>query len=163
MNKNRPDRILVVDNNPIFRETLAQWLRAAGYDVTTADTGEHAFLILRDWQHPISWLYTRASLPLLIDGWILADEYHDTYPTRPVVVAASKARSSACGDIILSQSSPAAVLEIIQQFINANHNCRERPRSAPAFSSMQHDNRAPAFRPILPSGLRLPSFIGDLR
>ena len=122
MNKNRPDRTLVVDNNPIFRETLAQWLRAAGYDVTTADTGEHAFLILRDWQHPISWLYTRASLPILIDGWILADEYHDTYPTRPVVVAASKARSSACGDIILSQPSPAAVLETIQQFIEANHN-----------------------------------------
>jgi hypothetical protein len=90
--------------------------------VTTADTGEHAFLILRDWQHPIGWLYTRASLPILIDGWILADEYHDTYPIRPVVIAASEDRSSAGGDIILSQPSPAAVLETIQQFINANHN-----------------------------------------
>ena len=121
MNKNCSDRILVVDNNPIFRETLAQWLRAAGYAVTTADTGEHAFLILRDRQHPVGWLYTRASLPILIDGWILADEYHDTYPTRPVVVAAPEPRSSACGDIILSQPSPAAVLETIRQFINANH------------------------------------------
>jgi CheY-like chemotaxis protein len=122
MNKNCSDRILVVDNNPIFRETLAQWLRAAGYAVTTADTGEHAFLILRDWQHSIGWLYTRASLPILIDGWILADEYHDTYPTRPVIIAASKARSSAGGNIILNQPSPAAVLETIQQFINASHN-----------------------------------------
>jgi CheY-like chemotaxis protein len=122
MNKNRPDRILVVDNNPIFRETLAQRLRAAGCDVTTAATGEHAFLILRDWQHPIGWLYTRATLPILIDGWILADEYHDTYPTRPVVIAASKARSSACGDIILSHPSPAAVLETVQRFINASHS-----------------------------------------
>ena len=122
MNKNCSDRILVVDNNPIFRETLAQWLRAAGYAVTTADTGEHAFLILRDWQHSIGWLYTRASLPILIDGWILADEYHETYPTRPVIIAASKARSSAGGNIILNQPSPAAVLETIQQFINASHN-----------------------------------------
>jgi CheY-like chemotaxis protein len=122
MNKNCSDRILVVDSNPIFRETLAQWLQAAGYDVTTADTGEHAFLILRDWRHPIDWLYTRASLPILIDGWILADEYHDTYPTRPVIIAASKARSSTGGDIILNQPSPAAVLETIQQFINASHN-----------------------------------------
>jgi CheY-like chemotaxis protein len=121
MNKNGRDRILVVDNNPIFRETLAQWLRAAGYDVTTSDTGEHAFLILRDWQHPIGWLYTRAGLPILIDGWILADEYHDMYPTRPAVIAAAEARSS-CGDLILGQPSPAAVLEVIRQLISASHN-----------------------------------------
>jgi CheY-like chemotaxis protein len=122
MDKNYPDRILIVDNNPILRETLAQWLRAAGYNVITAATGEHAFLILRDRQHPIAWLYTRAGLPLLIDGWILADEYHETYPTRPVVVAAPEARLSACGDIILGQPSLAAVLEIIHQLINATHN-----------------------------------------
>jgi CheY-like chemotaxis protein len=122
MDKNHRDRILVVDNNPIFRETLAQWLRAAGYDVSTADTGEHAFLILRDWQHHIDWLYTRAGLPILIDGWILADEYHDTYPTRPAVIAAREARSSSCGDIILGQPSPAAVLEIIRELITASHN-----------------------------------------
>src|SRR5215203_3139969 len=113
MNKTCSDRILVVDNNPIFRETLARWLRAAGYDVTTADTGEHAFTILRDWQHPIGWLYTRATLPILIDGWILADEYHDMHPARPVIIAAPQARLSTCGDVILNQPSPAAVLEII--------------------------------------------------
>ncbi|WP_404294503.1 hypothetical protein ACD578_29475 (plasmid) [Microvirga sp. RSM25] len=56
MDTNRRDRILVADNNPIFRETLSRWLRAAGYEVITADTGEHAFLTLRDWQHPIEWL-----------------------------------------------------------------------------------------------------------
>ena len=121
MDKNYRDRILVVDTNPIFRETVAQWLRGAGYDVTTADTGEHAFLTLRDWQYPIGWLYTRATLPILIDGWILADEYHDTYPARPVVIAAPEGRSSACGDIVLGQPSPTKVLEIIRQLINSSH------------------------------------------
>jgi CheY-like chemotaxis protein len=134
MDRNCRDRILVVDNNPIFRETLAQWLRAAGYDVTAADTGEHAFLILRDWQHPMGWLYTRAGLPILIDGWILADEYHDTYPTRPVVIAAPEARASACGDIVLGQPSPAAVLEIIRQLIDADHDL---PAAAEIGSSLQ--------------------------
>jgi CheY-like chemotaxis protein len=122
MDRNHRDRILVVDNNPIFRETLAQWLHAAGFDVSTADTGEHAFFILRDWQHPIDWLYARAGLPILIDGWILADEYHDTFPTRPAVIAAAEARSSSSGDIILGQPSPAAVLEVIRQLISASHN-----------------------------------------
>jgi hypothetical protein len=34
MDKNRRNRILVADHNPIFRETVARWLRAAGYEVT---------------------------------------------------------------------------------------------------------------------------------
>jgi DNA-binding response OmpR family regulator len=66
-----PQRILVADDNPIFRETLAQRLRILGHDVITAETGERAFLILRDWSRPIGWLDTRAALPGLIDGWIL--------------------------------------------------------------------------------------------
>lgn len=134
MGKNYRDRILLVDNNPIFRETLAQWLEAAGFDVTTADTGEHAFLILRDWQHPVGWLYARAGLPILIDGWILADEYHDTYPTRPAVIAAAEAQSSSCGDIILGQPTPAAVLEVIRRIINASHNS---PAAAEIGSGLQ--------------------------
>lgn len=134
MDTNRRDRILVADHNSIFRETLARRLRAAGYEVTTADTGEHAFLMLRDWQHPVDWLYTRAGLPILIDGWILADEYHDTYSARPAVIAAATARPSRQGDIILAQPSPASVLEIIRELIAARH---DRPAAAEMGSAYQ--------------------------
>ncbi|MEZ0167437.1 hypothetical protein [Microvirga sp. TS319] len=121
MDTNHYDRILIVDNNPVFREALIRWLRGIGYKVVTAVTGEEAFLILRDWQQPIDWLYTRADMPMLIDGWILADEYHDSYPTRPAVVAAPEARPSDHGDIILAQPNPAAVLEILHGLITASH------------------------------------------
>ena len=67
-----PQRILIVDDNPDFRERLAHCLRDQGHEVITAETGERAFVVLRDREHPIDWLYTRASLPGLIDGWILA-------------------------------------------------------------------------------------------
>jgi CheY-like chemotaxis protein len=135
MNKNDPDRILVADNNPLFRETLALWLMGAGYEVMTADTGEHAFTKLRDRQHPVGWLYTRASLPLLIDGWILASEFHDAYPKRPVVIAAPDARRSACGDIILQQPSPAIVLATIRELTIA---IRTSAASAIEPCSQQH-------------------------
>lgn len=121
MNTNHCDCILVVDTNKVFREALTRWLRAIGCKVTTADTGEQAFLTLRDWQKPIDWLYARADLPVLIDGWILADEYHDSYPARPVVIAAPEARSSDHGDIILVQPNPAAVLEILHGLIAESH------------------------------------------
>jgi CheY-like chemotaxis protein len=111
----KPQRILIADHNPIFRETLAQRLRTLGHDVITAETGERAFLILRDWSRPIGWLYTRAALPGLIDGWILADEYHDTHRNRKVILSGTDERVSSQGDPVLRQPTPAAVFNALCQ------------------------------------------------
>jgi CheY-like chemotaxis protein len=112
-------RILVVDDNHIVRETLAQRLRAAGYQVATAETGERAFLALRDWSRPVDWLYTRANLPGLVDGWILADEYHASYAGRAAIIGASESRVSRQGDIILKHPTPMAVLDTLRHTIEA--------------------------------------------
>jgi hypothetical protein len=60
--------------------------------------------LVRDWSGPIGWLYARAALPRLIDGWILADAYHEVHVRRPVVIAAAEARASD-RDIVLAQPS----------------------------------------------------------
>jgi len=114
------ERILLVDDNPIFCSVLAEYLRSAGYDVVTAATGEQAFTALRNWNSRINWLYSRATLPGLLDGWILADEYHCTYPDRPVVVSAAEARSSTQRHIVLKQPTPAAAFEVILSLVDAN-------------------------------------------
>lgn len=108
------EHILVVDGNPMFRETLAHRLRAMGYDIIVAETGERALLILRDWSRPIGWLYTRAELPGLVDGWILSDEYHRTHAGRAVVVAGSAARQCPC-HTVLKEPTPALVSDAIRQ------------------------------------------------
>jgi CheY-like chemotaxis protein len=118
MSTSEQDRILVVDDNCIFRETLAQRLRASGHEVLVADTGERAFLSLRNWSRSIGWLYTRAALPGLIDGWILADEYHDSYPGRAVVLSVSEARLSRSSDIVLQHPTLATAFECIQFAVN---------------------------------------------
>jgi CheY-like chemotaxis protein len=120
MSTSKQEHILVVDDNTIFRETLADWLRASGHEVLVAETGEQAFLTLRDRSCPIGWLYTRAALPGLIDGWILADEYHDAHANRAVVLSAAEARSSQCGDIVLHHPSLAAAYETILDATNGN-------------------------------------------
>jgi DNA-binding NtrC family response regulator len=111
------DCVLIVDSNPGFCERLAQECRAANYTVLTADLGERAFLILRHWHHQIGWLYSRAALPGLIDGWILADQYHDAHPNRPVIIAAHNARFSARGDIVLKEPTVTIVSETIRHVI----------------------------------------------
>jgi CheY-like chemotaxis protein len=113
MTSARGERILIVDSNAVFRERLAQELQARNYDTVTVESGTQALLLLRDWSCSIDWLYSRANLPGLIDGWILADEYHDSHPDRPAVIAASCTRSSAQGHIVLKDPSPAGVVDAI--------------------------------------------------
>jgi CheY-like chemotaxis protein len=112
MSRGQQECILLVDNNQVFREALAQRLRAAGHEVVAEDTGERAFPLVRNWNRSIGWLYARAALPRLVDGWILADAYHEVHARRPVVIAAAEARASEC-DIVLAQPSPGAVAKAL--------------------------------------------------
>jgi len=137
MNTSEAERILVVDDNHIFREALAQRLREAGYRVTTAETGVEAFFALRDWSRPVDWLYTRASLPSLIDGWILADEYHEHRKNRAVIIAASESRMSRHGDIILKQPSVTTVLDTLRHTIET-----ARANTAVAESDIEYQQHA---------------------
>jgi DNA-binding response OmpR family regulator len=107
------ERILVVDTDTAFRESLTRHLRAIGFEVVAAATGESAFSLLRDWQRPIGWLYTRADLPGLIDGWILADEFREGRPDRAAVIAASRERVSVQGHVVLSEPSLTAALDAL--------------------------------------------------
>jgi DNA-binding NtrC family response regulator len=128
------EHVLVVDDNHIFREALAQRLRDAGHRVTTAETAERAFFALRDWSRPVDWLYTRACLPSLIDGWILAAEYHDRQRKRAVIIAASEARESRQGDIVLNHPSVTTVLDMLRHAIES---ARANTAVAPADMSYQ--------------------------
>jgi CheY-like chemotaxis protein len=110
----RRERILIVETNTNFQGSLAPALREAGFEVMTATTGEHAFRLLRDWRRPIDWLYTQATLPGLIDDWILADQHRDNHPGRPAIIGAREARSSAQGDVVLKEPTAATVLDAVR-------------------------------------------------
>ena len=109
-----PERILIAETNKGFRESLAKRLRSSGFEVVTSMSGESAFYLLRDRMRPIDWLYSRADLPGLMDGWILADEYHDSYPDRAAVIAAAGERISVQGHVVLKEPSLAAALDAIR-------------------------------------------------
>ena len=81
-------RVLIVQDEAIFRELLAHLLRMSGYEPMTADTGESAFTIIRKWRGRIDCLFSAVRLPGLIDGWILEDEFRRWNPDRPVLLAA---------------------------------------------------------------------------
>ncbi len=78
--------VLVVEDDALTRELLAQLLQAGGYDVIATPTGERALLVLCHQGEEIDWLVSKVSLPGLVCGWVLADEYHDHHPGRPALL-----------------------------------------------------------------------------
>jgi CheY-like chemotaxis protein len=122
MNTTEQERILIVDTNPLFLERLALELRARNFDVVVTESAAQAFQVLRDWHRPIDWLFSRAILAGLIDGWILADEYHDSHTNRAAVIAASEARVSAQGHIVLKDPPVTAVLGTMRCIMSRNQS-----------------------------------------
>jgi hypothetical protein len=129
MSTTNQDHSLLVDTNALYLERLAQELPAQHFDVVATGSGEQAFHVLRDWPNSVDWLFSRATKPGLIDGWALADDYHDNHPALAAVLAASQARGSAQGYIVLEDPSPAAVLYALRG-ITAQHHAPEMPSQA---------------------------------
>src|SRR5829696_7244167 len=109
-------RVLAVEDDPETRERIGEALAQVRFDPALAATGEQGLLLLRDWPRRIDWLYTKTELPGLVDGWILADEFHQAHPSRPVLYGAPlHAKRQAYGrEIVLEMPvSPLRVVEVL--------------------------------------------------
>ena len=109
--------VLVVEDDRISRELIAQLLLMGGFDVIAAPTGEQALLTLCRHGREIDWLVSKLRLPGLVCGWILTDEYHAHHPDRPALLvfeATHMARVSSAPALIIPPSAPMKVLEALQ-------------------------------------------------
>ncbi|MDB5366630.1 MAG: sensor hybrid histidine kinase [Rhodospirillales bacterium] len=64
-------KVLLVDDDPFVRDTAGELLRALGYDVVSAASGDEA-LDLLSWDRSIDVLFTDVRMPGM-DGFTLAD------------------------------------------------------------------------------------------
>jgi CheY-like chemotaxis protein len=91
-----PDRgrqwVLVAVEDPISRELVAQMLHLAGFSALLAPTGERALLLLREHRGAVDWLVISLSLPGLVDGPILRDEFQSVHPGRPALLFSASDR-----------------------------------------------------------------------
>jgi two-component system, OmpR family, response regulator len=84
-------RILVVEDDVVLRDMLVKGLQKSGYDVLSAETGEQALAVLREWGGRIDWLFVDIRLPGVIDGWVVGSEFTLNHPLRPVIYASAYA------------------------------------------------------------------------
>jgi CheY-like chemotaxis protein len=108
--------VLVVEDDALARELLAQLLQAGGYDVIATSTGDRALLILCQQGQEIDWLVSKVRLPGLVCGWILADEYHEHHPDRPALLLSDvdPAAKPSANAVFIPPLAPMRVLEVLQ-------------------------------------------------
>ena len=78
-------QVLLVEDEILLRETIAESLADEGFDVLQAATGEEALLLIRSETDSIDWLITDIRLPGVLDGWHVAFEFRFLHPLRPVI------------------------------------------------------------------------------
>ena len=116
---NKPITVLIVEDEPVTQEILANYLAREGFAALVASTGEEALSILRRAGAAVDWLFTDINLPGCVDGWIVGSEFHLSYPLRPVVYTSSFAATStaraAASVFVTKPYSPAEVVAIFKQ------------------------------------------------
>ncbi|MEE1655140.1 response regulator [Microvirga sp. CF3062] len=108
--------VLVVEDDALARELLVQLLQAGGFDVIAVTASDRALLILCQQGEEIDWLVSKVSLPGLVCGWILADEYHEHHPDRPALLLSSldPADKPSANAVFIPPVAPMRVLEALQ-------------------------------------------------
>jgi CheY-like chemotaxis protein len=78
-------KVLVVEDDPLVRETIVAELEDAHFVVIEAETAEQGLEILE--REPVAVLFTDIRLPGQMDGWALAERARSLYPSLPVIYA----------------------------------------------------------------------------
>ena len=84
----RETKVLLVEDEALIREVMAEMLCLAGYDVTATCTGDEAAILLaEDW---FDLLLTDITMPGQIDGFGLAEHARELHPGLPVVFVSGR-------------------------------------------------------------------------
>jgi CheY-like chemotaxis protein len=109
--------VLVVEDDGISRELIAQVLQTGGFNVIAASTGEQALLTLCQQGGEIEWLVSKVRLPGLVCGWILADEYHTHHPDRVALLvspALNTTKMPSAHAVFVPPATPIKILEALK-------------------------------------------------
>ncbi len=82
--------VLLVEDEPVIREIMAESLLDAGYLVVEASSGDEALGIIRARMHALSFLVTDFHMPGDANGADVAACLRIEYPDLPVVIASGR-------------------------------------------------------------------------
>jgi CheY-like chemotaxis protein len=90
---NRPDPkplVLIVDDEPLVRMTIADMLRLGGFEVLEAGAGAQALQLLAACEQPVAAVVSDVRMPG-IDGVDLSHRVRSAHPQMPIVLVSGEA------------------------------------------------------------------------
>lgn len=119
---NASGHILIVDDEPSLRQTMARILQRAGYEVTTAADGKEALTLVSE--HIFDLLYLDIRMPDM-NGLELLKTIHAKFPDLPVILftaqpdlnSAVEALRRGATDYLLKPLKPQTVLDRTQAIL----------------------------------------------
>ena len=84
----RVTKVLLVEDEPLIREVMAELLEDAGFDVVATCSGDEAAILLAE--DGFSVLLTDVTMPGAIDGIALAEHAREVHPGLPVVFVSGR-------------------------------------------------------------------------
>jgi two-component system cell cycle response regulator CpdR len=106
---------LVVEDDPVQRETIVTLLQESDMDVIQCESGEAAEMVLEHVGGCLTTLLTDVSLGGSMDGIELAQIAHERYPALRIVVISATPRVSRLPDGTSFISKPWSPLELLRQ------------------------------------------------
>ena len=126
--------VLVVEDEPLIRETLEEVLGEAGYAVTAAATGEEALRLLNAEGQDFRALVTDINLSGKATGWHVAHRARELTPSLPIVYmsggsANEWSANGVPGSILLTK--PFAMAQVVTAVSNGLNEVASRGALAP--------------------------------
>ena len=123
--------ILIIDDEPSLRQTMARILQRAGYEVTTAASGKEGLALVS--QHPFDLLYLDIRMPDF-NGLELLKEIHAKFPELPVILftaqpdlnSAVEALRRGATDYLLKPLKPQTVIDRTQAILATKQKERRK-------------------------------------
>ena len=82
--------VLLVEDEPLIRELMAESLRDAGYEVIAVEDGPGAREVVLNSPQPLSILITDFHMPGDLDGSQVAAQVRAVFPDLPVVIVSGR-------------------------------------------------------------------------
>jgi two-component system cell cycle response regulator CpdR len=106
---------LVVEDDPLQRESIVTLLEESDMDVIACESGEAAQMVLEHVGGCLTTLLTDVSLAGSMDGIELAQIAHERYPALRIVVISANPRISRLPDGTKFIAKPWSPLELLRQ------------------------------------------------
>ena len=136
--------ILIIDDEPALRKTLARVLQQAGFEVTTAENGEQGLSFLAN--APFDLAYMDLRMPGL-SGLDVLNVIHARYPTLPVILftaqpdlsSAVEALRRGATDYLLKPLKPEIIIERARSILLSRQKEKRRREIMAQIESLQSE------------------------